>query len=111
MSHSIGIDLGGTFTKLALVSQEGSVLAHHRIPTEAGSDAEHLFANLAEALMVLSATNGVPFPPALGCGIGVPGVVDYRTGHLTFLGALGWKDLPISRIARLALNCEVFVDT
>lgn len=111
MDHSIGIDLGGTFTKLALVSQDGSVLARHRIPTETGCDAGVLFRNLAEALAVLSCNNGVPFPPALGCGIGVPGVVDYRTGHLSFFGALGWKDLPLSEIAQAALNCEVFVDT
>jgi hypothetical protein len=36
-----GRGLGGTFTELALVSRDGSILVHHRIPTKIGWDRRH----------------------------------------------------------------------
>jgi glucokinase len=53
---------------------------------------------------------GVPYPPPHGCGIGVPGTVDYQNGRLGESGPLGWRSVELGAVASAALGCEVFVD-
>lgn len=110
MDHSIGIDLGGTFIKVALVAADGAILQSRRLSTMPGRDPRAVFADVARALQEMSASQDRPFPPSGGCGIGVPGVVEYGTGRLLFSGPLAWKDVDLAGIGRSALHCEVFVD-
>lgn len=84
--YSIGIDLGGTFTKLAAVSAGGVVLAESRIATVAGQPPGAALGGLRDAAEAMARGAGLAFPPPLDCGIGVPAVVDYRTGHVTLSG-------------------------
>src|SRR5690349_13163500 len=110
MDYTIGIDLGGTFSKTALVAADGSILQEHRLPASGGQDPRAVFSNLADILRHVSAAAGLPFPPPGGCGIGVPGVVDCRTGRLVFSGPLAWENIDLAGIARAALGCEAFLD-
>jgi glucokinase len=103
MDYSIGIDLGGTFIKTALVASDGAILQNGRLPTQPGQDPEKVFATLASALEEMASAAGLPFPASGGCGIGVPGVVDYRSGRLVLSGPLAWKDLDLAGIGRSAL--------
>jgi glucokinase len=108
--YSIGIDLGGTFTKLALVSSSGDIIAQRRVSTAAGRDARDAFSEMREVLEDLAARTGLIYPAPGGCGIGVPGVVDHRTGWVRFSGPLEWTNLPLSDLARGVLGCDVAVD-
>jgi glucokinase len=110
MDYTIGIDLGGTFIKVALVASDGTILQSRRLPTTPGSDPHAVFAGLASALEEMSAAGRLPFPPSGGCGIGVPGVVECRTGRLLLSGPLAWNDVDLAGIGRSAIGCEVFVD-
>ena len=109
-SYSVGIDLGGTFTKLAAVSGTGDVLAERRVPTVAGRAPEEALRALRAACEEMADAAGLPYPPGLDCGIGIPAVVDYQSGYVKFSGPLDWRDVALGDLAREALGCPVAVD-
>jgi glucokinase len=109
--YSAGIDIGGTFTKLALVSSEGVVLSS-RTPSSAGcEDPERFVQAAASELREMARSSGLPWPPPARCGIGLPGVVDHRRGRVLWSGPLGWREVELAEIGRLALDCPVAIDT
>lgn len=109
-SYSAGIDLGGTHTKLALVSEQGEILAFRKLPAALGRPPEAALAEAHEGLKKIAQETGLDYPPLHGCGIGTPGVVDHKTGWLAFSGPHGWRDVNLAQMARTLLGCEVSVD-
>jgi glucokinase len=71
----VGLDVGGTFLKGALVSTEGDVQARLHQPI-ARDSAEALLGQLASATAQLETGTG----PSAGIGVGLPGIVNRRTG-------------------------------
>jgi glucokinase len=108
--YRIGVDLGGTSTKIALVGSDGRILAHCRQASARGQDARLFFRLIRAALEELAAAAGQPYPPRDGGGIGLPGIVEATGGRVRFSGPLGWKDVEVGSIATEALGCEVAVD-
>lgn len=96
----LGIDIGGTTSKLGLV-QNGNVIARARIPTTGHAD-DHAFADaLAEAARELVRTHDVPtndLPSLRGVGIGAPNA-NQLTGIIEMAPNLPWKhDVPLARM-------------
>ncbi len=110
MPYRIGIDLGGTLSKTALVAENGEVIACRRTPAAPGRDPRAVMAELAAGLRGMAAAAGLPFPSPLGAGIGVPGVVNHETGLLIFSGPLAWNDVDLAGIAAAELDCATFLD-
>ena len=73
----IGLDVGGTFLKGALVTTEGEVRARLHQPI-ARDSAEALLSQLAAATRQLETGS----EPAAAVGVGLPGIVNRRTGKL-----------------------------
>ncbi len=109
-SYSAGIDLGGTHTKIAVVSEPGNILAFRKLPGEAGRPPDVALAEAREGLKKIAQETGLDYPPPHGCGIGTPGVVNHKTGWLAFSGPHGWRDVNLGQMARALLGCEVSVD-
>ena len=109
--HAAGIDIGGTFTKIALVSPHGHIIKSDRVNTVAEAGAERTFVTLRPAIEEMSVAAGLPYPPPAGCGVGIPGTVDYRTGWLTESGPLRWVNVALRDLAERILGCHVAVDT
>jgi glucokinase len=111
LMYSFGIDLGGTFTKVAAVSADGSILEQRRLPSPAGRSPAEVIAELPPILAQIAGALGLSYPPPGGVGIGTPGAVNFRTGCLTGSGAFGWGDVPLGPMAEEAFGCDVAVDT
>ena len=76
----IGIDLGGTNTKIALVDGDGAILERSVIPTKAMRDAEEVLDDIArEAIQLRQRFEARGFK-VWAAGIGVPGLIDWKTG-------------------------------
>ena len=80
MPHAVGVDLGGTQTKAALVDSDGRILTTARLDTPADDGPDAVLDTVAEAI---SAVVG-PLPegePLAGIGVGCPGSIslDRRT--------------------------------
>src|SRR5215469_1141541 len=79
----IGVDLGGTTLKGALVSSAGGILHEIRIDTEQQS-AELLFQQIIEAVHTLRADKNAGSRVA-GIGIGIPGLVNRKTHRIELM--------------------------
>lgn len=91
----LGIDIGGTTSKLGLV-HEGKVIARARISTTGHAD-DHAFADaLASAASQLVKQDG--HPPIQSVGIGAPNA-NQLTGIIEMAPNLPWKhDVPLARM-------------
>ena len=104
MDAALGIDLGGTNARAAVVTRDGRVLAHHR---EALTDRspEGTVASIRRAVdACLAASPGASVP---ACGVGVAGQL--REGTVVVAPNLGWTHVPLKRLLEEALGRKVAV--
>ncbi|GAW98348.1 ROK family glucokinase [Secundilactobacillus mixtipabuli] len=87
----IGIDLGGTTTKIAFVSQDGEIMQKWSIPTDVSENGKHIVPNIITSLKKTMTDSGYTKDQFMGIGMGTPGAVDIENG--TVIGAfnLNWK--------------------
>lgn len=90
----IGIDLGGTAIKSALVDSNKGIIKHFSIPTEAEKGKNFLLNRLVE--VVKNAINHSPEKP-VGVGIGAPGVISLDRKTVSNPPNLpGWEVVPLA---------------
>jgi glucokinase len=89
----VGIDVGGTRIKSALVTPDGQVLAEAVRPTPE-KVGDQLGEVAAKAVVELTARVGHAVD-LLAVGVAVPGLVDEVTGTGVWSANLGWRDLDL----------------
>ena len=104
MSHAVGVDLGGTKTAVALVSEDGVLGDVVTAPTPAAKGGSAVLDVVAD-LICQVATDDV-----VGIGIGTAGVVDSKRGRIisstdTFRDWVG-TDVPTGLRERLGWGLE-----
>lgn len=95
MEWVIGIDLGGTQLRVALIDRRGQIAAHERQPSQAGQGPEVTLARMAAVVEQLRA--GLPAGDSLlGIGVGAPGPLDPQSGMILSAPNLpGWRQVPL----------------
>lgn len=95
MSFAIGVDLGGTNLRIAAVDETGRLLEKITTGTQVKLGRDAVITEMAAAIDGLSAKFKRSFE-LIGVGIGVPGIIDKRTGMLRESPNLpGWDDYPV----------------
>lgn len=108
---AIGIDLGGTYTKLALVSPKGKIVERGRLSTADHPTRDGLLLAISSEIKALLKRAHVHRSSVKGVGIGVPGLVDFRKGIVHDLtNVKGWKDTPVKRLLENKLKLPVLAD-
>jgi len=103
----LGIDIGGTNTKLAAISARGKVVAHDMILTLAKEGPESLFTRIQQVVPSLLG----PRREIAAAGLGCAGLVDAGSGRLCSSPNLPeWANTPISRICKRVLGVYTYVD-
>ncbi len=105
----LGIDVGGTGIKAAIVDAEGRILHRAEAPTGAAEGAGAVLARIRRlglSLMERAET------PVMACGVGSPGRIDHRRGRVIFAsGNLpGWTGLALGAELHQAFGVPVVVD-
>ncbi|MBQ8109494.1 MAG: ROK family protein [Clostridia bacterium] len=106
----IGIDLGGTGIKAGVVDEKGSILLKDSCPTGAERGYADVIADMAKLAISVVEKSGHTMDEIKAIGIGLPGVMDPRTGRVPFCTNLGWHDVPIIQEMAKYTDRPVFVD-
>ncbi|KRM59608.1 ROK family glucokinase [Secundilactobacillus malefermentans] len=87
----IGIDLGGTTTKIAFLKTDGEVTDKWSIPTDISDEGKNIVPNIIASIKKHVTDSGSKLSDFAGIGMGTPGSVDIENG--TVIGAynLNWS--------------------
>lgn len=103
----IAVDLGGTYLKGAVFTQDGQQVTAARRPTGRDQGPAAVLATLlahTAQLQHAATTQGVRVSAA---GIAVPGLVDAEKGVARYSANLGWRDVPVRDLAAERLGIPV----
>ena len=108
--YFIGIDLGGTYTKIALVGGSGKVIAKTTLKTFDYKRNELINAIIAAVKKIISAKH-LRKRDISAIGMGLPGLIDSRKGIVRYLvNVPGWKDVTIKKIMETRLGIKTYID-
>ncbi len=96
MKKYIGIDLGGTFIKGGIVTQQGEILLQDKVPTEREKGEGKVTENIANLCKSLLARAGLSTADVEGIGMGVPGMIDSAKGEVVYSNNLDWSHFMIA---------------
>lgn len=108
---AVGVDMGGTNLRVAVVDARGRIVAHIRRPSPIADPARGQSA-LADAIRDAIAAAGAPLSQVCGVGIGIPGWMDRLTGQLVFAPKMvHWQSIFDLDRLRAQLRLPITVDS
>ena len=111
MGNRIGIDVGGTNVKIALVNEKGNIIYSNSIPTRAEMGYEYTINNMKEAIAELIKETKSDKKSIEGIGFGFPGQIDYKKGVVRLAPNIpGWVEVPIAEIMEKEFGIPTRVD-
>lgn len=92
----LGIDIGGTKTRLGLVDTTGRVLRELTVPSRADMACGPFLADTLAIASRLARSCGLTLNDLVSIGIGVPGTVHIESGTARYCPNLDWHDEPVA---------------
>ncbi|MGH9670928.1 MAG: ROK family protein [Terriglobales bacterium] len=109
-AFAIGVDLGGTNLRIAAVDERGKLLDKVTTDTGVARPREEVIAEMCRAIQSLAAKRKANGKLA-GVGVGVPGIIDLRSGTLRESpNLLGWHDYPVREEIERRLGTRVILE-
>ncbi len=108
---AVGVDLGGTNLRVALVDSDGRIAASRSRPTHAHLGADSVIDAITELVEGLIHDEAPDRSNVIGVGVGSPGPLDLRGGTIIKSANLpGWTNVPIRERMRNRLRLPVALD-
>lgn len=97
--HFIGVDIGGTNVKIAIVDTNGHIVYSNSVPTRAEMGYQYTINNIKSTITLSMKETGIPKENIGGIGVGLPGQIDSVNGIVRLLPNIpGWVDVPLAKI-------------
>jgi len=110
-SSIIGIDLGGTNLKCALLDSNLRIRAKNYFSTKSFVNKLKLIQGIADSINSFILRQGISRNSVSGVGIGLPGPVDTFKGVVHFLPNIpGWREVGLKKILERKTALPVFID-
>ncbi len=107
----VGIDLGGTNVKTAVVARNGKMRGKDSRPSRADDGLDAVVDTMVASVEQALENAGADPSDMLAVGVGAPGPMNWRTGIVFSPPNLpGWKDVPLADIMSERLNVPAYVD-
>jgi glucokinase len=108
---AIGIDLGGTNLRIALVDRDGLIVTRSDQPTLADRGFEAVIAAIVASVDALIGGASVDRGSIAGVGLCTPGPLDLREGRIIHAANLpGWTNVPIRNALKERLHLPVALE-
>ena len=109
--NRIGIVVGGTNVKIALVDDSGKIIYSNSVPTRAEMGYEYTVNNIKQAIYDLMKETKLTAKDIEGIGFGFPGQVDYKSGIVRLAPNIpGWVEVPIAKMIEDEFHIPTRVD-
>jgi glucokinase len=109
MAVRVGIDIGGTKTKILMISREGEVLARAKIMTESAHDPAPIVARAGEAVHELLRAHHVKPSQVEAVAVGIAGFSNPKTGYIDLSPNLHWCKVPFKAMMEERLGRTVYM--
>jgi glucokinase len=107
----VGVDLGGTTTKLAFINMDGEIVHKWEIQTDNSNKGKNITTNIAKTIEEKLNELGQSKNNLLGIGMGAPGPINYETGVILNVVNLGWEDnYPLKDRLEAATSLPVLIE-
>ena len=107
----IGIDLGGTETKIGIVEESGRIIDKSIIPTKVFEGRVAVVTRISEAIKELLMNSGLSQDSIEGVGVGSPGSIDHDSGMVLFSPNLpDWTGFELASMLRTLTGIRTFVE-
>lgn len=107
----IGIDLGGTNLKIALLDDGLHIKDRHVLSTRHFKSRDNLIEAIVQSTKATISGNALKPSQIKGVGIGLPGPVDAENGLVHFFPNIpGWRAVPLKDMLESRLHRVVFLD-
>jgi len=109
-SFAIGVDLGGTNLRIAAIDEQGTLLEKVTLGTQVTRGRDYVITEMCDAIRSVSAKYSKA-GAMIGVGIGIPGIIDKRTGMLRESPNFpGWHDYPVRDDIERRLSARVVLE-
>ena len=109
--YRVGVDVGGTNVKIALVTDEGKIVYSNTVPTRAEMGYEYTISNIKQAIYDLMKETKTTNNDIGAIGFGFPGQIDCENGVVRLLPNIpGWVNVPIAQMMQDEFNIPTRVD-
>jgi glucokinase len=109
-NFSIGVDLGGTNLRIAAVNQQGDLMEKVTLGTRVSRGKDDVIQEMCDAIRGI-ALKYRDAGSLQGIGIGVPGIIDMKTGMLRESPNLpGWSESPVQAQIEQLLGTRVILE-
>lgn len=106
----VGVDLGGTNVRSALIDEDGAVLAHDARKTLARESAEAPVRQIVDSVTESVNSGGASFSDISGIGIGSPGPLSAKEGKILRAGNLPhWINFPLTAIVKERTGVDTYL--
>jgi glucokinase len=107
----VGVDLGGTTTKIAFLSNYGELLHKWEIPTDKSDNGKNIIVDIAKAIDRKLEELNQTKEKLVGIGMGAPGPVDMAKGIIYEAVNLGWdKNTPLKDLLEVETGLPAVID-
>ncbi|PFA62380.1 glucokinase [Bacillus sp. AFS015802] len=107
----VGVDLGGTTTKIAFLNKYGELLHKWEIPTDKSENGKHIIVNIAKAIDKKLEELDQTKDKLVGIGMGAPGPVDTGKGIIYEAVNLGWENnTPLKDLLEVETGLHAVID-
>lgn len=107
----IGVDLGGTNVKTALVSRDKKIMGKDSRPTRATEGPGAVMDVMVESVDAVLKEAGATPDNVMAAGFGAPGPMNWQTGIVYSPPNLpGWKNVPLAEEMKKRLGFPCYVD-
>ncbi|QZT37597.1 ROK family protein [Halosquirtibacter xylanolyticus] len=110
VNYAIGVDLGGTFIKFALVDQEGNKITDGITATQTEKGCEVVINNIIASIDEMLRFDPNITSSVIGIGIGTPGIVENGVVIGGAENLPNWFDLSLAEKLEKRFSLPVFID-